>query len=305
MSEKTLVEAVDRVAFAVRDIAEAERVYTRMLGRTPSWRHTDPGGGTTHLIYRLANMALEFIAPLDEGSWARVVSRHLEERGEGLISLYLKTSDAEGAARELCAVGVSAVAFPEGEARSGGHVRRWRNVMIPANFTRGLSFMLSEARSAPASFPPAQLREGVAEEEAISALDHVVVMTADAGALKAFLGEKFGIRLALDHSKPEWGVRQLFFRLGGVTIEVVEPLDRTRAPKEDHYGGLAWRAESVGAVSERLAREGADVSEVRVGRKKGTEVATIRKPTMGVPTLLVGPQHVTAQLWNFSGPMPY
>lgn len=288
MSEMPLVEAVDRVAIAVRDIAEAERVYTRMLGRNPSWRHTDPGGGTMQLIYRLANVALEIVSPLEGGPWGKVVSRHLERQGEGLIALHLKTPDAEAAARELSARGVSAIALPEGEARSGSAMRRWRNVMIPDHFTRGLSFMLCEVRSAPTSLAPAALRDGVAEGEAISALDHVVVMTADAEAMKTLIGDKFGIRLALDHSKPEWGVRQLFFRLGGVTIEVVEPLDKAKAPARDHFWGLAWKADSVGVVRERLLREGADVSEVRVGRKQGSEVATIRKPTMGVPTLLVG-----------------
>lgn len=288
MSEKTLVDAIDRVAIAVRDIAEAERIYSRLLGRAPTWRHTDPGGGTSHVIYWLVNMALEFISPLENGPWGKLVSRHLERRGEGLIALHLKTPKAEEAARELSARGVSAIALPEGEAWSGGAVRRWRNVMIPPHFTRGLFFMLCETRNTPTSLPHAPLRDGVTEGEAISALDHVVVMTADAEAMKTLIGDKFGIRLALDHSKPEWGVRQLFFRLGGVTIEVVEPLDKAKAPAKDHFWGLAWKADNVGAVRERLLREGADVSELRVGRKKGSEVATVREPTMGVPTLLIG-----------------
>jgi hypothetical protein len=113
-------------------------------------------------------------------------------------------------------------------------------------------------------------------------------MTPDADGCKRLFGGQFGIRLALDHSKPEWGVRQLFFRLGGVTIEVVQPLDKTKAPAKDFFWGMAWKAGNVATVRERLLREEADVSEVRIGRKKGTEVATIRKPTGGVPTLLVG-----------------
>lgn len=290
MSEMPQLEAVDRIVFAVRDLAEAERVYTRLLGRAPSWRHNDPGGGTSHLIYRLDNVAVEFLTPLDNGPWATVVSRFIEAHGEGLMSLYFRSADAGADAAALTARGISAVALPHGEAQSGGHIRRWRNALIPAHFTRDLYFMLTQPLTPQTSLPPATLRDGIGEGEAISAVDHVVIMTSDAEAIKTLLGEKFGIRLALDQSKPEWGVRQLFFRLGGVTIEVVESLDKSKAPKADNFWGLAWKAASVGAVRERLIREGAEVSEVRVGRKKGTEVATIRPPTLGVPTLLVGPR---------------
>ena len=287
MPEVILVEAVDRVVLAVRDIAVGERIYTRMLGREPSWRHTDPGGGTSHLVYRLTNTSIELIAPLDGGPWGRVVARHLTEKGEGVMLLYLVTPNAESAVATLGARGLSAIALPQGEAQYRDFHRRWRNVMIPSEFTRGLIFMLQEKLSPPSSLPLSPLRDGVSDAEAISALDHIVLMTADAEIFKRFLGDQLGIRLALDHSKPEWGVRQLFFRVGGVTIEVVQRLDSARAPERDHFGGLAWKAENIGALRDRLVREGAEVSEIRVGRKKGTEVATIRPPTMGVPTLLL------------------
>ena len=105
--------------------------------------------------------------------------------------------------------------------------------------------------------------------------------------MKSLFGTQLGIRLALDHTKPEWGVRQLFFRTGGVTVEVVEPLDREKAPKSERFWGVAWRVPDIAAAVARLAKAGLDVSEVRKGRKPGTEVATIRKPTNGVPTLLI------------------
>lgn len=290
MSERAIVEAVDRVVFAVRDLGEAEQVYTRLLGRAPSWRHDDVGGGTAHLIYRLANASLEFVMPKGDGAGAAIIARRLELAGEGLYALILTTADAENAASRLGASGVSAVAFEEGEAQAAqGGLRRRRNVLISPEFTRGLPVLLSEALGAPCVLQPSPLRAGLAEGEAISAFDHLVVMTPDADEVKTLFGDRLGIRLALDHSRPEWGVRQLFFRLGGMTLEVVQPLDASKAPEKDFFWGLAWKVANVSEVRERLLREGADVSEVRVGRKKGTEVATIRKPTCGVPTLLVGP----------------
>lgn len=290
MPEGPLVEAVDRIAIAVRDLGEAERTYTRMLGRLPSWRWNDAGGGTARVVYRLDNAAIELIAATGSGPWGTVVSRKLEKSGEGILSLFLATKNAERTVEGLKERGLSAVMFPDTEADGpAGQRRCWRNIHIPPELACGLVILCNEQLRPAGALPKAQRREGVAEEEAISAVDHLVIMTADAEAVKVLLGDRLGIRLALDHSKPEWGVRQLFFRLGGVTLEVVEPLDKAKAPKATFFWGLAWRVGSVGTVRDRLLREGAGVSELRVGRKKGTEVATIRKPTNDVPVLLVGP----------------
>ncbi|MCE9649704.1 MAG: VOC family protein [Parvibaculum sp.] len=281
---------MDRIVLAVRDLASAESIYTRMLGRTPSGRREDRSGGTERLLYRLSNMTLELVSVFGSGSWSSIVASRLDMGGEGLLALFLRTDGVVAAAETLKARGLPAVVLAENEGHDkGGRVRRWRNALIPPEASRELMIVINEVLGDPDDLKPAPLREGVTEAEAISELDHVVVMTRDAEACKRFFGDQLGIRLALDHSKPEWGVRQLFFRLGGVTIEVVQSLDETKVPEKDFLWGLAWKASNVATVAARLAREGADVSEVRIGRKKGTEVATIRKPTCGVPTLLVGP----------------
>jgi catechol 2,3-dioxygenase-like lactoylglutathione lyase family enzyme len=287
--ETPIVEAVDRIVLAVDDLANAERIYTRMLGRHPSWRREDRPGGTRHVLYRLANMSLELVSSIGAGPWGTMVKNHLETKGEGIIALFLATNNVKQAAATLTLRGLTAMALPENEGHGDdGTIRRWKNTMMPRDESRGLAIIATETLPGSSELEFAPLRDGVTEAEAISALDHIVVMTPDAEACKTLFGAQFGIRLALDHSKPEWGVRQLFFRLGGVTIEVVQSLDKTKAPAKDFFWGMAWKAGSVTTVRERLLREEADVSDVRIGRKKGTQVATIRKPTGGVPTLLVG-----------------
>lgn len=284
-----IVEAVDRVVLAIRDLAEAERIYTRMLGRTPSWRREDQTGGTSHILYRLANMTLELVSSTGPGPWGKMVATHLDERGEGLIALFLASENVVQAAATLTSRGLATLVLPENEAHGeDGAVRRWRNTMTPRAESRDLAIIATETLKGSDELKPAPLRAGIAEAEAISALDHIVVMTSNAEACKTLFGAQLGVRLALDHSKPEWGVRQLFFRLGGVTIEVVQSLEKDKTPEKDFFWGLAWKAGSIVAVRDRLLREKADVSDIRVGRKKGTEVATIRKPTCGVPTLLIG-----------------
>ena len=117
-----------------------------------------------------------------------------------------------------------------------------------------------------------------------------MVRTADAEAAKQLYGERLGIRLALDRSFPEWGARLLFFRIGGVTIELAASLaEGAEGGAEDHLWGIAYRAPSADAARDRLVGEGFDVSEVRRGRKPCPRVFTVRSETHGVATLILEP----------------
>ncbi len=287
----TEVTSVDHIIIAVRDLKEAEKNYTAIFGRDPSWKGVHPGVGTGNVLYRLANTYVELYAPVAEGANADALKAHLDEKGEGLYGIVLGVDDAAAATAAFRARGLKSGDPVDGKGRDEitGAIREWRTIAMPKDEVRGL-FMLGIQHLSPAdALPPAPLSEGVREAEAVSACDHVVVMTPDAEGCRALFGDKLGIRLALDHTKPEWGVRQLFFRVGGLTIEVVEPLDKAKAPKAEHFWGLAWKAENVGAVRVRLAAAGRDVSEVKPGREEGTAVATIKPPTNGIPTILVGP----------------
>jgi len=280
--------AVDRIVVAVNDIAAAEAAYTRLFGRTPSWHRTDRTGGTDHVYYCLDNIGFELTARSGSGIWGQHVDALIEKNGEGIIALSLASDDLPAMAEKLIARDLPTVVMPANEATDrDGRTHHWRHGLIGAKAARGLSLIVAQTFGKRDEKNPAALREGVLEEAAVSALDHVVVMTSDADACKKLFGDQLGIRLALDHTKPEWGVRQLFFRLGGVTIEVVESLDKSKAPKRDFLWGTAWKAKDINALRERMIAEGAEVSEVRKGRAKGTEVATIRPPTGGIPTLLI------------------
>jgi catechol 2,3-dioxygenase-like lactoylglutathione lyase family enzyme len=80
----------------------------------------------------------------------------------------------------------------------------------------------------------------------------------------------------------------LFFRVGGVTIEVVAPLQGGAPETRDRIGGLAWRVADVAAEHARMAAAGLNVSDVRTGRKPGTRVFTVRDAPAAIPTLVIG-----------------
>ena len=111
----------------------------------------------------------------------------------------------------------------------------------------------------------------------------------DLDASARLYGEGLGLRLALDRSFEDRGLRMLFFRIGGVTVEVVGSLSEIPSgDKPDRFGGLAWTVDDILAAHERLSRQGFDVTEHRPGNKPGTRVFTVRSDTCGVPTLIIG-----------------
>jgi len=120
------------------------------------------------------------------------------------------------------------------------------------------------------------------------AIDHVVVRTPDADRAIRLWRDRMGLRIALDRAFPERGLRLVFFRSGGLTLEfatahpAAEPLDGP-----DVLHGVSYRVADLPARRERLLAAGVDVSPIRTGMRPGTSVATVRSETAGVPTLLL------------------
>ena len=122
--------------------------------------------------------------------------------------------------------------------------------------------------------------------EPITAIDHVVIATSDPERAAALYGARLGLGMALDRSHPDWG-RLMFFRCGDLIIEVVHRPDNTDPNAPDRLRGLCWRVDNIEAMRARLISANIDASEVRTGRKPGTQVMTVRSGTCGVATLLV------------------
>jgi catechol 2,3-dioxygenase-like lactoylglutathione lyase family enzyme len=120
-------------------------------------------------------------------------------------------------------------------------------------------------------------------------IDHVVVHTTDPDAGIALWRDGLGIRLALDRTFPDFGMRLVFLRSGGITIELACPIAPPATREPDRLYGLSFKVADVVATRARLLHAGLDVSEIRPGRKAGTRVATVRTAPLGIPTLLVEP----------------
>jgi catechol 2,3-dioxygenase-like lactoylglutathione lyase family enzyme len=291
-----VLTSIDHTIIAVRNLDQATARYSRLIGRSPSWRGEHPAAGTVNTLFRLENTYIELLAPEGDGPQGRALLSHLETKGEGLIGVAFGTGDADACHRLFEERGLEPGAIASGLGRDveSGAYRKWRRIPLPAASTRGLLLFAIEHLSPDSSLSPG-LSIG-AETAAISGLDHVVVKTADAEASMALYGDSLGLRLALDRSFPEWGARLIFYRVGGITLEVAaaistdagETQDDPPANAEgDQFLGLSYRVRDIDGARERLASFGFDVSDVRDGRKPGTRVLTVRDGTCGVPTLVL------------------
>lgn len=122
----------------------------------------------------------------------------------------------------------------------------------------------------------------------IKRVDHLVLYSHDAEATIRRFGEAgLGLRLALDQDVPDWGGRMLFFRCGKLTLEVLVPTRELQRP--DYFWGLAYQSSDVAVSHQRLSQAGVQVSDVRDGRKPGTQVCTVKSHTVGIPSLLLQP----------------
>ncbi len=285
---RPMLTSLDHVIVGVRDLGEATRSTARLLGRQATWHGEHPGAGTANSLFRLDNTYLELLAPHGSGPIGGALAARLEQRGEGIVGLAFGTPDADACEQELAARGLEPAPPEEGLGRDieSGAFRRWRRVALPLERTRGVLLFAIEHTSPDDLLPHSPA--GGPEAGCVAALDHVVVQSPDPEAAKALYGDGLGIRLALDREFPDWGVRLLFFRVGGVTVEVAAQLDAAGG-EQDLAWGLSYRVPDADAARARLLEAGIDVSEVRKGRKPGTRVFSVKDGSLGIPTLMLEP----------------
>lgn len=273
-----MLTSFDHVTIAVNDLESATDTYQRLLGVAPIWRGTHPALGTAAALFALSNGCVELLAPLAGVEESEALRALLTARGDGVQAIAFGTADAAELSTQLRARGIRATRPQDGVAHgSGGEARSFRTVELSSRDIRGLSVFAVE-RPEPEALRPT----GAVPPDAVDALDHVLVATSDGDASRALYERGLGIRLALD---TVFGKRRmLFYRIGGVTLEVVHD---PGLGELDAFRGIAYRVRDLQAAHSRLQQSGFPVSELRTGNKPGTQVFTVRGGTCGVPTLFL------------------
>lgn len=279
-----MISTLDHLIIAVKDLDQAEKNYKKILGTNPVWRGRHKSLGTANSIFNFKNTYLELLTSDGEGLGAELVKNLIQENGEGLAGIVFGVDDMLQTVQQLKQEGyqISDPAEGEGSDNETNKVRKWHNLFLPPELTRGLfSFIIQHHDGELPSHKEYA-------KDSINKLDHVVINTNNADSFIEIYRDVFKIRLALDKTIEHWNSRMLFFRLNKTTIEVVERPNNEK-PK-DTLWGLAWEVESIEDTHKRLVSEGVEVSDIKAGLKENTLVATVKSHTHNVPTLII--QHL-------------
>ena len=279
-----MISTLDHLIIAVKDLDQAEKNYKKILGTNPVWRGRHKSLGTANSIFNFKNTYLELLTSDGEGLGAELVKNLIQENGEGLAGIVFGVDDMLQTVQHLKQEGyqISDPAEGEGSDDETNKVRKWENLFLPPELTRGLfSFIIQHRDGQLPSYKEYA-------KDSINKLDHVVINTNNADSFIETYRDVFKIRLALDKTIEHWNSRMLFFRLNKTTIEVVERPNNEK-PK-DTLWGLAWEVETIEDTHKRLVSEGVEVSDIKAGLKENTLVATVKSHTHNVPTLII--QHL-------------
>lgn len=276
-----MITVLDHVVLLCPDIEAGVSTYETLLGTPPVWRAQSDGAATA--VFSVANTALELMAPMGEGAAADKL-REMTAKGARLTSLAYRASDISEAHLACSRRGLNPGEVTHGSSTdmTSRATRQWDRFRIPDTAMAGIkTFVLTP--DVGADFPIHK-----SQSDTVSGLDHIVIQTPNPDRAVANYAGRLGLRLALDRTFPDLGARLLFFRVGDVTLEMMQQL----APEADQSGpdalwGLSWQVADIDAANRRLRDTGLDVSAVRAGRKPGTSVFSVRNGTLGLPTLFI------------------
>lgn len=274
-----MITALDHFVLICPDLETAVTDYTTLLGMDAVWRAEVDGVGTA--VFVVGNTAVELMAPIGDSAAATKL-REMTKDGAVMTSLVYRSDDIASDQHLMTRRGLAPSEVIETVSTDieTGADRAWRRFRIPDDKMAGIKTFILQ--------PDAPLAASPVMPGSATSLDHLVINTPNPERAVATYGARLGLRFALDRTAEQWKTRFLFFRLGGLTLEVIHRLGETHdASANDTIWGLTWETDDLAETRSRLDAAGLDVSEIRTGRKPGSQVFTVRNGTQGVPTLFI------------------
>lgn len=272
-----MLSKLDHITLFAPDLEEAVDNYEVIFGYPSARQSTDASDGVASVLFEVGETGLQIVSPLKiEGLTSTNV--HSLEKSSGHISSYsLATDNIDGTHRIMKRRGLNPSEITE--QRYFDQLRK--TFTCDKAIIKNVDLEIVE---------PWNNRERLLEDSTseIQSLDHLVIDTPNVERAAATYGARMGFRLALERNSPEWKVHFLFFRVGSTTFEVVHRLGVDHNIDDlDQPFGFSWATKDLARTHERLASAGRNVSEIRVGRRPGSRVFTLRDQTCGIPTIFI------------------
>jgi methylmalonyl-CoA epimerase len=264
----------------VRDLAAALRFYSEALGLPVVKQGDAPARGARVALIAVGGSYLELIQPVTDSS---PFARHIEEWGEGLHHVALRTEDVETLVASLREWDVP---LEDEQPREG--------------FTGRLSFLAPEAMDGvllEVVQPPPELSGGGVPAGAITRIDHVVLRLPDVEEACRRMRYYFGVETKRTFERGE--TRFSFLRPGDVVLELIGPREARdeplatpsdtgeAAPRTGFIAGLAFECVGIGALAAELAAKGYPIGEPHPALQGGRIVSVHADGAYGVPVAFI------------------
>ena len=102
----TMLEKVDHIGIAVKDLEQAIRLYKEAFGIEPSLVYESEYTKAKIAFFPIGQTRIELIQPINPES---VMGKFLEKKGEGIHHVSFKVKDVEQSLREIEAKGVQLI----------------------------------------------------------------------------------------------------------------------------------------------------------------------------------------------------
>jgi len=262
-----------------KDLEEDSINISSFLGFKETSNLNIPELGFKSSVFQLLNSEVHLLSIIADAKNVYENSFNYEHKNESIFAICLGSNDFLNDYKKFSELGLNPSKITYGFHEDRDKVKHEiKFFSFPINKTCDLRILISEASEI-------QIRDF--GEDVVTKINQVVVYASEMESLKELFESKLGVRLALD-KEFDFGqgkIRMMFFRIGDVTIEIVEDMKINK----NSYSGIGWHCDSIILNHKRFSERGFNISPIRKGRKEGTLVSTIKDAPLSVPTIIIGP----------------
>ena len=273
-----MLTRVQNIFLATKNIEETSKKFTIFFKRNPNFVGQSKKLGIDIISFGLNKTNICLISPKCNGIWFEALNNFLKKGGEGIFGVNFSSDNFDNDYNN----------FVKNELKLSNKIETSfegnKKDQIKFSFFNILNKTVESLNIVISNEMDFQNNRENSKNN-VSKVNQLVIQTKSPDTIKDFFRDKLSIRLALDKTFKEWAGRMLFFRLGGVTLEVIEGQDIKQNSK---YFGIGWHTDNYNKCYNDLLKNGFRLSKIRIGRKEGTLVSTLKDPILNIPTILIG-----------------